>query len=146
MKKLIAGIFLNSCLCLPGLGLAEDINWQRAHFNYQMFCQGCHSPDGSGAMSVPRMKDHVGNFLTTPAGREYLVRVPGSATSALDNAELAEVLNWILVEFAGDSLDKNYRRYTPSEVAELRASPLNEVVHYRAQLLVEIASAQSARR
>ena len=147
MKKLVAACTcLFVCLCLPGVSLAEDINWQRAHFNYQMFCQGCHTPDGSGAKTVPRMKDHVGNFLTTSAGREYLVRVPGSATSALDNAELAEVLNWILVEFAGDSLDKNYRRYTPSEVAELRVSPLNEVAHYRAQLLVEIASAQSARR
>ena len=87
------------------------------------------------------MKGHVGYFLQTPRGREYLVRVPGSATSALDNDELAEVLNWILVEFAGDSLAPDYRAYTPEEVARARSEPLNEVEAYRMQLLVEIARA-----
>ena len=120
---------------------AYEINEQRAQFNYRMFCQGCHTPDGVGAMTVPRMKDHVGYFLQTPRGREYLVRVPGSATSALDNDELAEVLNWILVEFAGDSLATDYRAYTPEEVARVRSEPLNEVEAYRMQLLAEIARA-----
>lgn len=122
---------------------AGDMNYQRAHFNYQMFCQGCHTPDGSGAMSVPQMKGHVGYFLEIPRGREYLVRVPGSATSALDDEQLAEVLNWIILEFAGESIAKDYRRYTPAEVGQLRQAPLNEVAQYREQLLVEIASAKS---
>ncbi len=129
-------------LCALFLGTAaaaEDMNRQRAHFNYQMFCQGCHTPDGSGAQTVPRMKDHVGYFLESPRGREYLVRVPGSATSALDDEELAEVLNWILLEFAGDSLDKNYLPYTTAEVGRVRQHPLNEVDAYRAELLVELA-------
>ena len=65
---------------------AVEINEQRAQFNYQMFCQGCHTPDGAGAVTVPRMKDHVGYFLEIPEGREYLVRVPGSATSALNDS------------------------------------------------------------
>jgi mono/diheme cytochrome c family protein len=122
---------------------AVEINQQRAQFNYQMFCQGCHTPDGTGAMSVPRMKDQVGYFLETPRGREYLVRVPGSATSALDNEELAEVLNWILVEFAGDSLSPDYQAYSADEVSRMRRQPLNEVEDYRAQLLVEIARAKT---
>jgi mono/diheme cytochrome c family protein len=122
---------------------AVEINQQRAQFNYQMFCQGCHTPDGTGAMSVPRMKDQVGYFLETPRGREYLVRVPGSATSALDNEELAEVLNWILVEFAGDSLSPDYQAYSADEVSRMRRQPLNEVEDYRAQLLVEIARART---
>jgi hypothetical protein len=122
---------------------AAGINEQRAHFNYQMFCQGCHTPDGTGAMSVPRMRDQVGYFLETPEGREYLVRVPGSATSALNNDQLAEVLNWILVEFAGDSLAPDYRAYTAEEVGRMRREPLNEVEDYRAQLLVEIARART---
>ena len=142
MKKSVVSFYLFACLSLslvmPGLSFAGDINRARAHYNYQMFCQGCHTPDGSGFKSVPQMKDHVGHFLTTPAGREYLVRVPGSATSALDNEELAEVLNWILLEFAGDSLDKAYRPYSAAEVARLRQNPLNEVEHYRAQLLADI--------
>jgi mono/diheme cytochrome c family protein len=122
---------------------AVEINDQRARFNYQMFCQGCHTPDGTGAMSVPRMKDQVGYFLATPRGREYLVRVPGSATSALDDEQLAEVLNWILAEFAGDSLASDYRAYSAEEVGHMRRQPLNEVDDYRAQLLVEIARAKT---
>ena len=122
---------------------AVEINQQRAQFNYQMFCQGCHTPDGTGAMSVPRMKDQVGYFLETPRGREYLVRVPGSATSALDNEELAEVLNWILVEFAGGSLSPDYQAYSADEVSRMRRQPLNEVEEYRTQLLVEIARSKT---
>ena len=121
--------------------VAAELNPQRAQFNYQMSCQGCHAPDGSGANAVPRMRDYVGNFLATQAGREYLVRVPGSAVSALDDAELAEVLNWIVLEFAGSSAVEPFERYSPQEVGRLRQQPLDEVVQYRAQLLVDIASA-----
>ncbi len=120
-----------------------DINPQRAQFNYQMSCQGCHAPDGSGANAVPRMRDQVGIFLATEAGREYLVRVPGSAVSALGDADLAEVLNWIVQEFAGASVTVPFEPYTPQEVGRLRQHPLNEVVQYRAQLLADIASAKS---
>jgi mono/diheme cytochrome c family protein len=139
MKTFVAVL----CLGLASAALAEDINRQRAHYNYQMFCQGCHTPDGVGANAVPRMKDQVGYFLETRRGREYLVRVPGSATSALNDEQLAEVLNWIVQEFAGDSADESYERYTPTEVARLRQQPLNEVEQYRTQLLVEIASAKT---
>ncbi len=139
MKTLVTALFL----CLASAALADNMNRQRAHFNYQMFCQGCHTPDGVGANTVPRMKDQVGYFLETRAGREYLVRVPGSATSALDDEQLAEVLNWIIQQFAGDSADESYERYTSLEVGQLRRQPLNEVEQYRTQLLVEIASAKT---
>jgi len=130
-------------LLVAGSALAGEINQQRAQFNYQMSCQGCHAPDGSGANSVPRMRDHVGNFLVTEAGREYLVRVPGSAVSALGDAELAEVLNWIVVEFAGSSAQESFKPYSSQEVGRLRQQPLNEVIQYRAQLLADIASANT---
>ena len=97
MKGLLA-----LCLLVPLAAAAEVVDAGRAQFNYQMSCQGCHAPDGSGDSAVPRMRGTVGMFLDTPRGREYLVRVPGSAVSALDDAELAEVLNWIIQEFAGD--------------------------------------------
>lgn len=129
------------CLLLTASVYGEDYNAHRALFNYQMSCQGCHTPDGTGANSVPRLKDHVGRFLLSQSGREYLVRVPGSATSALSDADLAEVLNWIVQEFSGSSAPDVYEPYLPQEVARLRQRPLNEVDHYRTQLLLEIASA-----
>ncbi len=139
MRTVIAFI----CLLLCAAVAAGDINPQRAQFNYQMSCQGCHAPDGSGAGAVPRMRDHVGVFLATAAGREYLVRVPGSAVSALSDADLAEVLNWIVLEIAGSSVQVAFEPYSAQEVARLRQHPLNEVARYRAQLLAEIASTQS---
>jgi mono/diheme cytochrome c family protein len=137
MKAVLAMV-----LMLLGTGAAAaELNSQRAQFNYQMSCQGCHAPDGSGANYVPPMRDYVGNFLTTEAGREYLVRVPGSAVSALGDAELAEVLNWIVLEFAGASISGPFEPYSSQEVGRLRQHPLNEVVQYRAQLLADIARA-----
>jgi len=122
---------------------ADAMNYDRARFNYQMFCQGCHAPDGAGSANVPTMKGHVGNFLLTENGREYLVRVPGSATSSLNDDNLAEVLNWIVLEMGGESRQPDFRHYTAQEVAELRQKPLNEVEHYRVQLLAEIAALET---
>ena len=127
----------------PLAGVAAEINPQRARFHYQMHCEGCHTPDGTGAMSVPRMKDQVGLFLETQSGRDYLVRVPGAAISALNDEQLAEVLNWILVEMGGDSVATDFEPYTANEVGDLRVEPLNEVERYRSQLLLEIAEQRS---
>lgn len=117
---------------------AQEINDARATFNYQMLCRGCHTPDGSGSKDVPRIKGFIGNFLATPKGRDYLVKVPGSANAALSDAQLAEVLNWIILEMGGDSVPENMTFYTADEVGELRQEPLLEVVNYRRQLLAEM--------
>ena len=92
---------------------------------------------------MPRLKDTIGYFLEIPAGREYLVRVPGSATSALNDAELAEVLNWIINEFSGDSAGENYQRYTASEISRLRGYQLDEVEKYRTELMAQIATVKA---
>jgi hypothetical protein len=135
-------VLLFSIVLCAGVNAAE-INRERAHFNYQMFCQGCHAPGGASVDdSVPRMKNHVGTFINSREGREFLVRVPGSATSSLDDEELAEVLNWIVLEFSGPSLTTPFKSYTATEVGTLRERPLNEVEKYRALLLAEIAGAE----
>lgn len=129
-------------LCISGLllqqAMAETINYPRAKFNYQMFCQGCHTPDGTGAKDIPKIKNHIGYFLTTNEGREYLVRVPGSANAALDDKQLAEVLNWMIIEFGGESIQTDMRMYTASEVGILRKDPLFEVANYRTELMSKL--------
>ncbi len=141
---------LSRCLWLGmaffGLMLAPatqsaDVNDARARYHYQMFCQGCHTPDGSGANAVPALKNQMGLFLRTEKGRGFLVRVPGSATSKLNSAQLAEVLNWSLDNFAGSSLPEGgYEPYTEAEVAQLRQQPLQEIENYRATVLAEIVA------
>jgi hypothetical protein len=117
---------------------AEPINERRALFNYQILCQGCHVGDGRGGKDVPNMKGLVGQFLKISKGREYLVRVPGSANSALNSRELAELLNWMIPFFGKDSAPKEFKPYTEQEVQILRENPLMEVVEYRAKLMKEI--------
>jgi len=126
------------CSLVASSAFAADSEYRRAKFNYQMSCQGCHAPDGGGAADIPQMSGHVGNFLQTQVGREYLVRVPGSATSALSDADLAGVLNWIVQEFSGDSARDDFERYTEAEVGRLRQHPLNEVEQYRADILAQL--------
>ena len=71
------------------------------HFDYMMNCQGCHLPQGEGfpLRDVPRVKGQLGKFLHVDGGREFLVQVPGSAQSDLNNERLAAVINWMLTTF-----------------------------------------------
>ena len=101
-------------------------------------CQGCHLPDGDSAGDVPRMKDFVGNFLKVPGGREFLVQVPGSANAALDDARLAELLNWMLAEISAEQLPADFQPYTAAEVGKYRASPLQDVLAVRVRLIRKI--------
>ena len=121
---------------------AASINEARAHSNYMLYCQGCHTPDGTGYKSIPRLKGEVGHFLRLPAGRAFLVRVPGAATSILSNKDLAEVLNWIILTFGEDSIPAHFRHYTAEEVGKLRAKPLVEIKQYREQLVEQLAKSE----
>ena len=107
----------------------------RTQLDYQLYCQGCHTPEGAGHMGVPALWNQVGKFLQVPGGRDYLVRVPGAATSTLDDARLAAVLNWIVLRFAQDSLPPSFNPYTAAEVARFRRVPLNQVAPVRQRLL-----------
>jgi len=107
--------------------------------DYALNCQGCHRADGAGTPgSVPPLAGSVGKFLRVPGGREFLARVPGVATSALDNAALAAVLNWVLERFGADDVPAEHSPYTADEVGRLRRSPLTDVERARRELTEEI--------
>jgi hypothetical protein len=65
--------------------------------------------------------------------------VPGSANSALNDAELAEVLNWMILNMGGESVPENMQYYTTDEVATLRQQPLFEVLEYREMLVKKLS-------
>ena len=119
---------------LPPIAGAGD-----AAFNYTMECQGCHAADGSGSVSsVPSLKDRVARFLAVPGGREFLVQVPGAAQAPLDDAALADVLNWMLREFGPADVAQRFAPYSAEEVARLRRKPLTEISLTRAALIRQI--------
>ncbi|MGI9229346.1 MAG: c-type cytochrome [Gammaproteobacteria bacterium] len=127
-------------LLLPGIKVpAEQYNAGLARQNYILNCQGCHLSDGSGSRGgAPRMNGFTGNFLHVPGGREYIVQVPGVASAAISDADLAGVINWVLVNFSKEQLPDNFQPYTAAEVGSLRRSALINVEQVRSQLIKQI--------
>jgi mono/diheme cytochrome c family protein len=106
--------------------------------DYMLNCAGCHRPDGVATPgSLPALAGSVGRFVRVPGGREYLARVPGVATSALDDAALAAVLNWMLERFAPPAAPEGFAPYTAEEVGRLRRQPLVNVERARRELIEE---------
>ena len=72
---------------------------------------------------VPPIKDFAGFFLHSAEGRDFLIRVPGVAGSALSDVDIAELMNWMLMRYSKDQLPRDFREFTPGEVARLRQEP-----------------------
>ncbi len=115
-------------------------NAQRAWQHWTLNCQGCHRQDGSGSPgTAPGLAGTVARFLAVPGGREYLGRVPGVATSPLSDADLAEVMNWMLWRFDREHIPGNFQPYTAVEIGALRQRPLRlEAAQLRADLLKQV--------
>jgi len=107
---------------------------QRGHANYVLHCSGCHMPDGSGkpAAGIPDMRVTVPQLLATPAGRAFLVQVPGTSGSSLTDAEIAELMNWMVPALTGRS---GVVAFTTEEVTRYRNDRLDDVAAHRAAIL-----------
>jgi hypothetical protein len=124
---------------LPPPAPAGVTNVQLAWQNWTLNCQGCHRLDGSGSEgTAPSLAGTVAKFLWVPGGREYLIRVPGVATSPLSDADLAEVMNWMLWRYDREHLPFNFRPFTAADMGSLRARPLRlEAAGMRSDLLAK---------
>ena len=94
--------------------------------DYVEHCSGCHGMQGDSAPAeIPVLRDRVGYFMCTKEGREYLIRLPNVAYSAItDDQELADMMNFIVFGLGGNSAPKGARPYTAPEVARLRTQAL----------------------
>jgi hypothetical protein len=121
---------------IPGVSDA-----QQARTDYQLKCQGCHRPDGSGDdHSNPPMRGIVAQFLSVPGGREFIGRVPGVATVDLPDDRLANLVNWTIFQFDRVHVPAGFRPYTAAEIGRLRQNPLRlERAATRARLVAELA-------
>lgn len=117
-------------------------NPQRAWQNWALNCQGCHRPDGTGsAGTTPSVAGTVAKFLSVAQGREYLMRVPGVATSPLSDQDLSEVLNWMLWRFDREDVPADFVPFTAAEVGNFRKRPLRlEASQMRSELLAKAAA------
>jgi mono/diheme cytochrome c family protein len=113
--------------------------------DYMLNCRGCHGPDGAGAPgAAPSFRGQVAKFLSVPGGREYLVRVPGTAQSELDDARTAALLTWLVHEFSPGEIPADFTPYTAEEVGRQRRVPLSDVWKTRSELLQAIAARTTA--
>jgi hypothetical protein len=110
-----------------------------AKTNYILHCQGCHGADGLGlvAEDVPPLLNSMGYFTQLPAGRRYLIQVPGAAHAPVSDAELAELINYALLRFSSEQLPEGFEPYTREEVARNRRQKV-DVVSMRKALVTEI--------
>ncbi len=121
------------------VALAAEGSSNLGRQNFILNCQGCHLPDASGSPGlVPRMNDFIGNFLHVDGGREFIVQVPGSANAPIDDQELADVLNWLLMNFSQQQIPEDFVPYSSEEVGKLRRQPLIDVNGTRAALIQRI--------
>ena len=125
-------------LLVGGFANATDFGRQ----SFLLNCAGCHLPDGTGSApnDVPTLHGIPGHFASIPEGRAFLTQVPGIAYSQLNDAEVAEVLNWTLANFSKDTLPANFAEFTTDEVHRLRAIRPAEIFKVRGVVLAKLAA------
>lgn len=132
-------------LCMLGSGALSAHAEQPPVVNYMLHCMGCHLADGSGGPpDVPDARGEMGRLLADEGGRAYLVQVPGAAQAPISDAELAEVVNYMLETFSAHTLPTDHAPLTADEVARWRREWLPDVAAVREKLLARLAQKSAA--
>lgn len=133
MGRILAGL----AILLWGTALAEA-GALSPRVAYALHCSGCHVMDGEGApeAGIPTFVDSVGQIARSDMGRTYMMHVPGVVSAGLSDAEIAEVMNYVL-----DAWGEGAPPFTADEVTRRRAMPVADVVAYRRALAAELGKA-----
>jgi mono/diheme cytochrome c family protein len=108
--------------------------------DYTLYCMGCHGPQAQGVPGkIPPLAGALPRFMRTAQGRDYILRVPGAANSALSDAQLAAVLNWLVERFAAEG-EARPAAVTVAEVARVRHVPLASVQATRREVVQSLAA------
>jgi hypothetical protein len=82
----------------------------------------------------------LGRIAASEEGRDYIARVPGASQAPISDAQLAAVLNWVLLEFNGETLPESFSPLTAEEVGKSRARVLSDPLKMRKTLWPESVS------
>ena len=100
----------------------------------------------SAPADIPVLRDRVGYFMCLQKGREYLIRLPNVAYSAIaDNQELADLMNFVVFGLGGHSVPKGTKPFTATEVRKLRANALatQSLISVRAEIVEKLVNSCS---
>jgi hypothetical protein len=129
LHRFTLGVMLCGWAAIPAQAYGPAVN-------FQLNCMGCHLADGSGeAERVPSLRRSLVLLSSQPAGRDYIIRVPGVAQSPLSDEEIAALLNWMARNLSDLALPRDFLSYTAAEVGRSRTHPLARVGEIRARLL-----------
>lgn len=103
----------------------------REETRYVLHCGGCHGVDGRGTPGVTPTLHGLAPLAATPAGRRYLMRVPGVAQAPLDDKALAALLDWVIGRFSDAPA---VEPFDPVALGRWRASPHRDPKRARAAL------------
>ena len=128
-------LFLGRVFTLIALfSLSVNVFAVSPRINYLLYCTGCHAADGAGKPpNVPSLRDELGRMISVPEMRSYLVRIPGASQAPISDADLTDVINWLLREFNSNTLPANFEEYTVGEVSNARRNILADPLRYRAE-------------
>jgi mono/diheme cytochrome c family protein len=113
--------------------------------DYMLHCMGCHGAQAQGVPGkIPPLANALSRFMRTAEGRNYVLRVPGAANSALSDSQLAAVLNWLAVNFDTKAAAGSPAPFTTEEVSRLRHQPLVAVLAARSAVVRDLAATGSA--
>lgn len=108
--------------------------------DYMLYCMGCHGSEARGVPGkIPALAGSLARFMRTPEGRDYVLRVPGAANSALSDAQLAAVLNWLAMRYPA-AQQPEPAPFTAEEVAHARRTPLANVQERRREVIRNLAA------
>src|ERR1700681_3233004 len=108
--------------------------------DYTLYCMGCHGAQAQGVPGkIPPLAGALARFMRTSEGRNYVLRVPGAANSALSDARLAAVLNW-LSERYGVPEEPRPAPFSEEEVTRARRVPLANVQATRRDVVRSLAA------
>jgi cytochrome c553 len=112
--------------------------------DYMLYCMGCHGAEARGVPGkIPPLAGSLARFMRTSEGRDYVLRVPGAANSALSDAQLAAVLNWLAMRYPAGQ-DPEPAPFTVEEVTRARRTPLADVKATRREVVRSLAASGAA--
>jgi cytochrome c553 len=112
--------------------------------DYMLYCMGCHGAEARGvAGKIPPLAGVLPLYMRTAAGRDYVLRVPGAANSALSDVQLTAVLNWLAERFKAAD-EPSATPFTQAEVASVRHTPLADVLATRREVIAKLAASGTA--
>ena len=145
MRRLAAALvlFAGSAHAEPALPLLTT-----PQSDYVEHCSGCHGMQGNSAPAeIPVLRDRIGYFMCIPEGRDYLIRLPNVAYSAIsDNQELADMMNFVVFGLGGRSAPQSAKPFTAAAVARLRRNALatQSLIAVRAKIVGDLLASHCA--